>query len=82
MIVISYLGKLLLQIRTRSNCGMKNEPLYCNIQIVFQTKGKLIDFFTVQCSISVFCLTLLLNLGAVAVMQPIMAKLRVILKSK
>ena len=61
---------------------MKNEPLYCNIQIVFQTKGKLIDFFTVQCSISVFCLTVLLNLGAVAVMQPIMAKLRVILKSK
>ena len=46
MIVLPYVGKLLSQISTRINRVMKNKLPYCNPQIVFQTKGKLIIFFT------------------------------------
>ena len=46
MIVLPYLGKSLLQIRTRIDRVMKNKLSYCNFQLVFQTKCKLFNFFT------------------------------------
>ena len=46
MIILPYLGKLSLQICTRINCVMKNKLPHCNFRIVFQTKCKLINFFT------------------------------------
>ena len=49
-IIRTYLGKLLLQICTK----MKNKVLYSNLQLVFQTKCKLIIFFTLKDKISVF----------------------------
>ena len=45
MIVLPYLGKLSLQIRTRINRLTKNKLPHCNSRIVFQTKFKLINFF-------------------------------------
>ena len=41
-----YLGKLSLQIRTRTNRIMKNKLRYCNIRFVLQTKCKISTFFT------------------------------------
>ena len=46
MIVLPYLGKLSLQIRSRINRAMRNKLPHCNLRIVFQTKCKLINFFT------------------------------------
>ena len=46
MIVLPYLGKLSLQICTRINRVMRNKLPHCNLRIVFQTKCKLINFFT------------------------------------
>ena len=54
MIVLPYLGKLSLQIRTRINRVMRNKLPHCNLQIVFQTKCKLINFFTFKDKILVF----------------------------
>ena len=54
MIVLPYLGKLLLQIRTRINRVMRNKLPHCNLRIVFQTKCKLINFFTFKDKIPVF----------------------------
>ena len=54
MTVLPYLGQLLLQIRTRTNCVMRNKLPHCNLQIVFQTKCKLINFFTFKDKIPVF----------------------------
>ena len=54
MIVLPYLGKLLLQICTRINCVMKNKPRHCNFRIVFQSKCKLINFFTFKDKIPIF----------------------------
>ena len=54
MIVLPYLGKLSLQIRTRINLVMKNKLPHCNFQIVFQTKCKLINFFIFKDKIPVF----------------------------
>ena len=54
MIVLSYLGKLLLQICTRINFVMRNKLSHCNLRIVFQAKCKLINFFTFKDKISVF----------------------------
>ena len=48
VIVLPYLGKLSLQIRTRINRIMKNKLPYCNIRFVFQTKYKISNFFTVK----------------------------------
>ena len=44
MTVLPYLGKLLLQIRTRVDRVIRNKLPYCNLKIVFQTKCKLIIF--------------------------------------
>ena len=44
MIVLPSLGKLSLQLGIRINCVMENKLPYCNIQIIFQTKRKLIIF--------------------------------------
>ena len=46
MIVLPYLGKLSLQIHTRINRVMRNKLPHCNLRVVFQTKCKLINFFT------------------------------------
>ena len=46
MIVLPYLGKLSPQIRTRVNRIMRNKLPHCNLRVVFQTKCKLINFFT------------------------------------
>ena len=54
MIVLPYLGKLSLQIRTRINRVMKNKLPHCNIRIAFRTKCKLINFFTFKDKIPVF----------------------------
>ena len=54
MIVLPYLGKFSLQIRTRINRVMKNKLPHCNFRIVFQTKCKLINFFTFKDKIPVF----------------------------
>ena len=42
MIVLPYLGKLSLQIRTRINCVMKSKLPYCNSRRAFQTKCRLL----------------------------------------
>ena len=54
MIVLPYLGKLSLQIRTRINRVMRNKLPHCSLRIVFQTKCKLINFFTFKDKIPVF----------------------------
>ena len=54
MIVIPYLGKLSLQIRTRINRVMENKLPSCNFRIVLRTKCKLINFFTYKDKIPVF----------------------------
>ena len=46
IIILRYLGKLSLQIRTRINRIMKNKLPYCNVQFVFQAKCKISNFFT------------------------------------
>ena len=45
VIVLPYLGKLSLKIRTRINRIMKNKLPYCNIQFIFQTKCKISNCF-------------------------------------
>ena len=81
VVILPYLGKLSLQIRTRINRVVKNK--LCNFQIVFQTKCKLINFITFKNKISIsYVLALIINLSAVAAMLPIMAKLSAILKSE
>ena len=54
MIVLPYLGKLSLQIRTRINRVMRNKLPHCNLRVVFQTKCKLINFFTFKDKTPVF----------------------------
>ena len=54
MIVLPYLGKRSLQSRTRITRAMKNKLIHCNFWIVFQTKCKLINFFTFKDKIPVF----------------------------
>ena len=81
MIVLPYFGELSLQIRTRINRVMKNKLPYCNLQIVFQTKYKLVNFSLSKIkSLFSHVLALFLNLSTMAAMLPIMAKLSRILK--
>ena len=54
MIVLPYLGKLSLQIRTRISGVMENKLPHCNFRIVFQSKCKLINFFTFKDKIPTF----------------------------
>ena len=54
LIVLPYSGKLLLQICTRINHVMKNSVSHCNFRIVFQSKCKLINFFTFKDKIPIF----------------------------
>ena len=85
MIVLPYLGKFSLQIRTRINRVMKNKLPDCNFRIIFQAKCKLINFFAFKDRILVFLrcvLALFIKLSAVAAMLPIMAKLSTILTSE
>ena len=72
MIVLSYMGKLSLQICIRINRVMKNKLSHCNFPITFQAKCKLISFFTFKIKfLFSYVLTLLINLSAVTVMLPI-----------
>ena len=41
---MTYLGKLSLEIRTRTNHILKSKLQYCNIRLVFQTKCKISNF--------------------------------------
>ena len=54
VIVLAYLGKHSLQIPSRINRLMKNKIPQCNFRVVFQTKCKLINFFTFKDKIPVF----------------------------
>ena len=54
MIVLPYLGKFSLQIRTTINRVIKKKLPHCNFRIVFQTKCKFIIFFTFKDKIPVF----------------------------
>ena len=54
MIVLQYFSKLSLQVCTRINRVIKNKLPHCNFRIVFQTKCKLINFFTFKDKIPVF----------------------------
>ena len=54
MIVLSYLGKLLLQICTRTNRIMKNKLPHSNFRIEFPTKCKLISLFAFRDRILIF----------------------------
>ena len=54
MIVIPYLGKLSLQIRTRINCVMKSKLSHCNFWIVFRSKCRLNNFFTFKGKVPIF----------------------------
>ena len=54
MIVPVSLGKLSLQIHTRTNHAMKNKLPYCYLWIAFKTKCRLINFFTFKDKIPVF----------------------------
>ena len=83
MVVLSYLGKRLLQICTRNNCAMKNKLPYCNLEFLFQTKCNLIIFSHLKIKfLFSYVPRLFMNLGAVAAMLHIMAKLKAILKSE
>ena len=55
MIVLPYLSKLSLQIRTRIKHVMRNKLPHCILRIVFQTKCKLINFFTFKDNLGSFC---------------------------
>ena len=80
MIVLPYLGKLSLQIRTRINRVMKNKLPHCNFRIVFQSKCKLINFFTFKDKIPIFLHSGIVYKFKLAAMLPIMAKLSAISK--
>ena len=64
--VLIYLGKLSLQIHTKINRIKKNDFLYLNLQIVFQTKWKLIDLSHLKIKfLFSYILTLFVNLSVV-----------------
>ena len=64
--VLIYLGKLSLQIHTKINRIKKNDFLYLNLQIVFQTKWKLIDFSNLKIKFPFsYILTLFVNVSVV-----------------
>ena len=66
IIVLIYLGKLSLQIHTKINRIKKNDFLYLNLQIVFQTKWKLIDLSHLKIKfLFSYILTLFVNLSVV-----------------
>ena len=54
MIVLPYLGKLLLQIRTRIDRVIKSKLPHCNFWIAFRSKCKFINFITFQDKIPIF----------------------------
>ena len=61
LIALPYLGKLLLQIRTRINRVTKDKTPHCNFWIVFETKCKLIIFFAFRDKIPVFIRSVIVN---------------------
>ena len=66
IIVLIYLGKLSLQIHTKINRIKKNDFLYLNLQIIFQTKWKLIDLSHLKIKfLFSYILTLFVNLSVV-----------------
>ena len=81
MIVLPYLGKLSLQIRTKIIRVMKNKLPHSNFRIAFQTKSNLVIFFTFKVK-TPYVLALFINLSELTAMLPITAKLSAILKSQ
>ena len=82
VILLPYLGELLLQICTRINCVMKNRPLYCNLQYLFQNNCKLIIFSHLKIKFLFSnVLALFIKSSVVATLLPIMEELSAILKS-
>ena len=81
MIVLPYLGKLSLQIRTKIIRVMKNKLPHGNFRIAFQTKSNLVIFFTFKVK-TPYVLALFINLSELTAMLPITAKLSAILKSQ
>ena len=77
------LGKLSVKIRTRISCIMQNKLSYCNLWFVFQTKCKIINFFTFKDREfhHSYALAVLINSSAVEAVLPVMAKLIAILRS-
>ena len=68
MILLPYLGKRSLQIRTKNNCAMKNKLPYCNLRISLETfhSHSKMNF------LSSYVLALFIPLSVVAAMLPIM----------
>ena len=54
MIVLPYLGKLSLHIRTRTNLVMKNKLPHCNFELYSRLSASLINFFTFKDKVPVF----------------------------
>ena len=77
------LGKLSVKICTRISCIMQNKLSYCNLWFVFQTKCKIINFFTFKDREfhHSYALAVLINSSAVEAVLPVMAKLIAILRS-
>ena len=65
MIVLPYLGKLSLQIRSRINRVMRNKLPHCSLRIVFQNKCKLVNFSHSKIKLlhsSLFCILCILRI--------------------
>ena len=83
MIVLPYLGKVSLQIRTRINRVMKNRLPHA----IFELYSRVSASWSISSHSKIkflfsYVLALFINLSAVAAMLPIMAKLNAILKSE
>ena len=69
MIALLYLGKLSLQTHTGISYVMKNKLPYCNLQLVFQTKFKLIIILNLKTKfLFSYLLALFIKLSVVAAM--------------
>ena len=83
VIVVPYLDKMSLQIRSRINRIMKNKLPYCILGFALQIKCKLVAFLYLKTgSYRFYVQALFINFRAVTAMLPVTAKLNVILSSE
>ena len=83
VITLSYLGRLLLQIRTRIKQVMKNKLTYFNRSFFFSLSAVLVTSLHLKTEFHRPCiLELFINVSTVATMLPIMANLKVVLRSE
>ena len=83
MILLPCLAKLSLQIRTRVNHAMENKLPYCNLQILFQIKCKLIIFSHLKIKfLFTYVPALFIKISVVAAVPTTVVELRAILKSE